>query len=257
MIDIEKAKVFYKEYISNYNPEDPKIALKISHIYRTAEKAKKLATYLKLSQEDIQLAELIGMLHDIGRFEQIKKYDTFVDKDSVNHGEYGVKILFEENLIRKFIEDESYDNIIKKAILNHNRDKIENGLDDRTLMHCKIIRDADKLDIFYVLLTDKIKTLYSFNTYPKEHVSKKIKEDLVKIHKINYANIKTSADVVVSHIAYVFDINYTYTLKEIEKNNYINRLIDRYDAKEKDTIKDLNELKIIANEYIKEKLKEE
>ena len=41
MIDLEKAKNFYKEYISNYNPDNPKIALKIAHIFRTAEKSKK------------------------------------------------------------------------------------------------------------------------------------------------------------------------------------------------------------------------
>ena len=62
MIDLDKAKIFYKEYISNYNPENPKIALKIAHIFRTAEKAKKIAINLNLSEEDVELAELIGML---------------------------------------------------------------------------------------------------------------------------------------------------------------------------------------------------
>lgn len=50
MIDIEKAKKFYKKYISNYNPDDPMIALKIAHIYRTAEKAKEIAVNLGLSE---------------------------------------------------------------------------------------------------------------------------------------------------------------------------------------------------------------
>lgn len=91
MIDINKAKQFYKEYISQYNPEDPRIALKIVHIYRTAEESKRLAEKLNLSKEDNLLAELIGLLHDIGRFEQVKIYNTFLDKISVNHAEYGVK----------------------------------------------------------------------------------------------------------------------------------------------------------------------
>ena len=37
----------------------------------------------KLYEEDIILAEAIGLLHDIGRFEQIRTYHTFIDKDSV------------------------------------------------------------------------------------------------------------------------------------------------------------------------------
>ena len=75
MIDLEKAKRFYKEYISNYNPENSKIALKIAHIFRTEEKARKIAINLELPEEDVILAELIGMLHDIGRFEQLKQYN--------------------------------------------------------------------------------------------------------------------------------------------------------------------------------------
>ena len=112
-IDIQKAKNIFKQYISNYNPEDEKIKLKITHIERVAEISKDIAESLNLSKEDIKLAELIGLLHDIGRFEQAKRYNTFVDKDSINHGEYGVKILFEDGLIREFITTDKYDRILK------------------------------------------------------------------------------------------------------------------------------------------------
>ena len=257
MIDIEKAKKFYKEYISNYNPKNPKIALKIAHIYRTAKKAKELAIYLGLSEEDIKLAELIGLLHDIGRFEQVKNYNTFVDRDSINHAEYGVKVLFEDNLIENFIDDRQYDRIIYLAVINHNRNNIEKGLNKRESMHCKIIRDADKLDIFNVLLIEKDEAIYSFDKYPKEHISKSVKNDFIQNHKIDYSHRKTSADILVSHIAFVFDINYLYTLIKIKENDYINKLITRYDAKEEDTIKDLDELKQIAQKYIQEKIEEE
>lgn len=257
MINIEKAKKVYKEYISYYNLENPKIALKITHIYRTAEKSKELAIHLGLSEEDIKLAELIGLLHDIGRFEQVKNYNTFVDRDSINHAEYGVKVLFEDNLIKNFIDDRQYDEIIYKAVINHNRNNIEEGLNERELMHCKIIRDADKLDIFNALLIEKDEAIYSFDKYPKEHISKEIKNEFIQNHKIDYSHIKTSADIIVSHIAFVFDINYLYTLIKIKENNYINKLITRYNAREKDTIEDINELKQIAQKYIQEKIEEE
>ena len=64
-------------------------------------------TMLNLSEEDILLAELIGLLHDIGRFEQIKNYHTFLDKESIDHAEYGNKILFEDDLIRNFITEDN------------------------------------------------------------------------------------------------------------------------------------------------------
>ena len=93
MIDITKAKQEFKEYIKNYNPEDKKIALKIAHIERTSHIARKIAENLNLDKEDIELAELIGLLHDIGRFEQYTQYKTFSDLKSFDHGDYGVKLL--------------------------------------------------------------------------------------------------------------------------------------------------------------------
>ena len=84
MIDIENAKRVFKEYVKDYNPNDGKIALKISHILRVTQKSRELAEELNLNEEDTDLAELIGLLHDIGRFEQVRIYNTFYDKDSKN-----------------------------------------------------------------------------------------------------------------------------------------------------------------------------
>ena len=124
MIDITKAKEAFKEYVKNYDLEDKKIQLKVAHIERTSQMAKKIAENLDLEKEDIELAELIGLLHDIGRFEQLKRFNTFVDRESINHGEFGVEILFKEGKIRDFIDTSKYDEIIKKAIINHNRNRI-------------------------------------------------------------------------------------------------------------------------------------
>ena len=90
-IDIEKAKQAFKEYVKNYDQEDKQVKLKIEHIERVSQLARNMAEKLKLSEEDIALAELIGLLHDIGRFEQIRIYHTFIDKKSINHGELGQK----------------------------------------------------------------------------------------------------------------------------------------------------------------------
>lgn len=256
MIDIEKAKQFYKQYISKFNPEEPRIALKVLHIYRTAEKAKWLAEKLKLSQEDILLAELVGLLHDIGRFEQVKKYNTFMDGISINHAEYGVKVLFEDNLIRNFIEDTKYDEIIKKAILNHNKPEIENVDNKKELLHCKIIRDVDKLDIYNVILTDSLEATYPLDRYTKEPISLEIKKEFIENSVINYSNVKSCVDLLVGQIAFVFNINYLYSLEEIKNEAYLDKIIAKFDAKDEETIKNLNKLKDIAKKYIEEKIDE-
>ena len=122
MIDIEKAELAFKEYLKDYNVNDEKVALKIRHTYGVVKASEYLAGAIGLDEDDTNLSRLIALLHDIGRFEQSKAssdvYDN-ADKNFFDHGEYGVKILFEDGLIRNFVEDNSYDNIIKVSILNH------------------------------------------------------------------------------------------------------------------------------------------
>ena len=151
MIDIIKAETVFKEYLKKYDVTDPKIALKITHTYEVLNSAKYIAKKLDLSKEDYDLACLIALLHDIGRFEQLKEYDSYDDTIGLNHAEFGIKLLFEENYIRKFVEEKDFDEIIYKAILNHNKYKVDYvGFSDREIMHAKLIRDADKLDNFRV-----------------------------------------------------------------------------------------------------------
>ena len=220
LIDMIEAKKAFKEYVKKYNPEDEKIKIKIAHIERVAENSKRIAENLNLSQEDIELAELIGLLHDIGRFEQVRLYHTFVDKDSINHGEYGAKILFEDGLIRKFIKDDSYDEIIKKAILNHNKPKIEEGLSKRELMHAKIIRDADKLDIYYVLTIEKLENSYGCKDMSKDEITDEIYREFVEDHMINYKNLKTT----YYNSSVIGDIVDKYLKGDISKDKFIRQL---------------------------------
>ena len=256
MIDIENAKKVFKEYVSKYDINDGRIALKVAHIQRVSAISKKISMALKLSDEDVNLAELIGLLHDIGRFEQVRKYNTFVDKNSINHGEYGVKVLFEDGLINKFNVDEKYYKIIKLAILNHNRSKIEEGLTDRELIHCKIIRDSDKLDIFHVLITDTLYNIYGCESMENEEFTSEIIREFKEDHYIDYKKRETFGDTWICHMAYVFDFNYKDSYKVLAENDYVNKFFARMDFKKEKTIEQATEILNIANEFVNKKIKE-
>lgn len=256
MIDILKAKKEFKNYVKNYNPEDKKIALKIAHIERVSHMSRKIAESLGLEKEDIELAELIGLLHDIGRFEQIKQYHTFADKDSINHGEFGVKILFEEGKIRDFISTPKYDEIIKKAILNHNRKKIEEGLTERELLHAKIIKDADKTDILYILTFEEMKTLYDKEDISKEKITDEVYQEFIEHKLVDYRKIQSSADKNVAHFAYVFDFYFNYGLQYIHENQYLEKLYKRVTFSDEETMRRYNLIYGTAKKYIKDKLGE-
>ena len=243
MIDILKAK---QVFIKNYNPEDGKIKIKIAHIERVSQIAKKLAEELGLDEEDVKLAELIGLLHDIGRFEQIRVYNTFLDKDSIDHGEYAIKVLYEDRLIKKFLDTDKYDNIIKKSILNHNRAKIEQGLSEKQNLHSRIIRDADKIDIFYVLTTGDKKELYG--ELEDEKITNNIYEQFLNDKLINYNDLKTNVDLLVAQFTYVYDFNFKQSIDIIKENQYVEKLYNRFEFKNEET---KQRMKLIYEELIK------
>lgn len=146
-IDLKYAKDEFLNYTKNYDLSNENIKRKQDHSLRVMQISENIAKSLNLTEEEVILAMLIGLLHDIARFEQYTQYQTFNDSISFDHGDYALKIL--EKDIRKYIDTNEFDEIIKKSIKNHNKLYIEEGLSDKEKLFAKIIRDADKLDIYF------------------------------------------------------------------------------------------------------------
>lgn len=256
MIDIKKAKKVFENYVAKYDIKNEKILLKVNHIYRVAEITRNIAISLKLSQEDVNLAELIGLLHDIGRFEQVKRYNTFNDHKSIDHGKFAVDLLFNEGLIKEFDIEEKYYDIIKKAVYNHNKSKIEEGLNEKELLHSKIIRDGDKIDIYYVLLTDKTINTYNCADMSKETFSENIVNDFFEKHLIEYKNRKTYGDLWVCHIAYIFDFYYKKSYLIIKEKKYLDLLLKKMNFQNEKTKKIANKMIEYSKNYLEQRCSE-
>lgn len=176
----------------------------------------------------------------------------------INHGEYSIKVLFEDGLIRKFIQEDCYDEIIKKAVYNHNRASIEPNLTEKEELFCKIIRDADKLDIFYVTTFEEFLPLFWYNDFNQEEIGQLVIEDIENRRLVNYANVKNNADQITIFFAYIFDLYFDVTLKKVAENKYL----EQYNEKVKQNFasekihKQSDYLLGICNEFIKEKLKD-
>lgn len=249
-----KALFTFKEYIKKYDNTDLQIKLKIAHMYRVMAWSKKLSQYLNLPEEDIALAELIGLLHDIGRFEQIKNYHTFIDKNSINHAEYGIKILFDNNLIEKFTTEENNYHIIKQAILNHNRNKINTDLTPREQLHSKIIRDADKTDILYLSILEPKEAIWGAQNLADDTISDAVYRDFFSSHTIDYRHIKTPIDNLICHFAYIFDYNYTELLKEVKENQYLEKIYHRFKFNNPETQEKISKIYTYSLNYLNSSL---
>ena len=258
MIDIEKAKKAFKNFLNNYNKNELGFKLKIVHTYHVVDNAREIATKLRLPEEDIKLAELIALLHDIGRFEEIKLLKKF-DSVKFDHASHGVKMLFENNLIRDFIEDDSYDEIIRVAIDNHSRLAIQEGLDEKCLLHSQIIRDADKLDNFRLKKEESIEEIFPGQVKSREDMenstlSNKIYETIKNKKCVDIHDRVTPLDYWVCILAFTFDLNFKESYKIVKENNYIDISIDRFKYSDCETQKRIENIRNIINEYINTKL---
>ena len=209
-MDIERAKKEFLKYTSNYDVENDHIARKIDHSIRVMKISEKIAINLNLTNEQIQLATMIGLLHDIARFEQMKRYGTFKDSISIDHGDLGVQLLEQDNFIRKFIEEDKYDKIILVAIKNHNKYKIEDNLTEEELLFSKIIRDADKLDIMYEGVEMFWKDKDEVTTVEQSDITPEVFNKFIANETINRKYEALPADRLVCFIGFIFDINYKY-----------------------------------------------
>ena len=96
----------FKAYTDHYDISNVNIRLKIDHTYRVAAIAEQIAKSVGLGEYNVGFCWLLGMLHDIGRFEQYTRFGTFKDAESLDHAELGANILFNDGLITSFIDPE-------------------------------------------------------------------------------------------------------------------------------------------------------
>lgn len=256
MINFKKALKEFQEYLKDYDLNLGMIQLKVRHTYGVVALSEYIANDLKLSEEDVELAKLIALLHDIARFEQAKEFGDYRDYKTFDHAELAVKILFEDNLIRKFIADDKYDNIILKAIKNHNKLAIDDELNEKELLHAQIIRDADKTDNFRVKANDRFEDIFnsSIEKLENDTISEKIYNDFMNNKIIISSERVTDMDCWVSYIAFIFDYNFNSGLKYIKENDYINILVDRIEYKNKDTKDKMENIRKHALQYIEERI---
>lgn len=252
MIDIAHAKQEFEKYLDEYDREDEQICLKIVHTYGVVKYAGEIARKMECSGEDVELAELIGLLHDIGRFEQIRRFHSF-EPETMDHAVFGAELLFgEEKLIRRFVEDDKFDELIDAAIRKHSDFKLEGIHDARTLFHAKLIRDADKLDNCRVKLEASVEAMLGVSEKDAGEglISPAVWESCLRRESVLSADRHVPVDYWVSYLAQYYDINFPETCEIIEEEDYITRIAGRLTYQEQDTRTKLHILTEDLNRYL-------
>ncbi len=250
-MNFTEAKQAFKEYLKDYDCTNDKVRLKIVHTYGVIAQAEAVARRMRLSDEDTQLARHIALLHDIGRFEQLKQFDSF-ESDTMDHAAYGVRILFGDGLIRRFLPEDTWDGIIRTAIARHSDYRLPDILDPRTQLHAKLIRDADKLDNCRVKLEDDIETFLgaSAEEVGAQEISPAIYRTVFENRCILSKDRVTKMDYWVSYIAYFFDINFKESMEIITENDYLRKTVQRIPYSNGKTARQMGEIEKHLQNYI-------
>jgi hypothetical protein len=181
-----------------------------------------------LSGNDQIIALTTALLHDVGRFEQLKRYGTFSDFKSEDHAALGVSIIKELNIIAFLDPIEAQ--LIITAVENHNKAVIEEGLSDRTMQICKLLRDADKLDIWQVVIgyykegLEKDNLTVVHNLPVGKNVSIPIYDALKKQNIVPFSMLETIVDIKVVQMGWIFDINTNKALALTAERGYLDTI---------------------------------
>ncbi len=219
----------FKNYMAAYDPTNPRIALKIEHTYRVAD----LCEHIAPREKDVSW--LCGLLHDIGRFEQVRRYNTFNDAQSLSHAALGADVLFgnaDTNgpRIGLFCDDETLYPVVRNAVATHSAYVLPPNLDERTLMHCNVLRDADKIDIIRVNCECPLSDIYGVTE--EQMVTSDLSDEVVDTfyqHRTVPRSIrKYPADILVSHLCFAWELLYDASVQTLLEQGFVYSMLNRH-----------------------------
>ena len=230
----ERALQAFKDYTANYDTNDIGVSLKIAHTYRVAQISERIAkTVINEQHIATDFAWLLGLLHDIGRFEQITRYGTFKDVLSVDHAELGADILFHDNLFDTIVSREdlaltsekfhTMKAVAETVIRSHNKLKLPEDISPQAKTYAKILRDADKIDIFRVLTEPPYDERNLTGLTVRDEIMQCVKEHRCVPRVVQYNEL----EALISQCCMAFELEYPESRAIVAEQGYLNKLLDQ------------------------------
>ncbi|MDP8221708.1 MAG: HD domain-containing protein [Candidatus Stygibacter frigidus] len=246
---------WFNEYTSDFaeGADRQNIILKIEHTQRVASDIIEIGTELGLTRTQLDLAKIAAQLHDIGRFEQYRRYGTFNDGKSTDHAVLGLEVLQEKKILQE-LPPESQE-IIIKSIKYHNKLSVPQDESQEVFFYCKLLRDADKLDIFKVVTDyyairhlDRNETL-ELDLPENGDVSVVVFESVKNREPVDFKLIKNLNDFKLLQAGWVFELNFIPTIRLFKERGYLSKLEKSLPSEE-----GLAEIFQMIRAYIEQKL---
>ncbi|MBW1741259.1 MAG: HD domain-containing protein [Deltaproteobacteria bacterium] len=253
--DLAYFKAWFSKYVGAYYTDDPahncNIRLKEEHTTRVCKEIVMLGKALRLSADDMLLAQTMALFHDIGRFQQYTTYGTFKDSISENHAKLGLKVLTKHKVLSVCSDVEQM--LITKAIGYHNVRALPEDEDDRCLFFARLLRDADKLDIWRVVIDyydHRDKTPNSTIELDLPNTSTYSPAILNALRQHRTADLKdmiTLNDFKLLQISWIYDVNFNPTFRAVHERQYMEKI-----AATLPQTREISEVLAVVQAYLKE-----
>jgi hypothetical protein len=250
-IECNPVRNFFKLYSDGFKNgdllNDKHIELKCFHTSKVCENIIDIGRSFDMSHEQLNFVEILALLHDIGRFEQYQKYRTFDDSVSENHAVLGLKVLEKEKILYGFSDVQK--EIIFRSILNHNTRSVPENEPDSIDFYSRLLRDADKLDIWRVSIEMNIifklqeEILPDFYTLPQPSLQSFKERKTLKLEEAC-----TMYDTTIFRLSWIFDLNFIRSFEIFKERKIGQKLLNKVPHSD-----DLDQIGQLVENYIAEK----
>lgn len=231
---MQSLKHWFSDYCRSFYTTDQadqkNILLKEEHTARVIANMAEIARRLAIEERRAEVAEVIALFHDVGRFPQYRQHRTFLDSVSTNHAVLGARVLTEHEVLKNLAPADR--EVILRAVSLHNVFSIPARLDEETLLFLKMIRDADKLDIWRVFIDyynqpsgDRAEAA-ALGLPDTDDYSRDVLASLLRRELVHLSSLRTLNDFKLLQLAWVFDLNFTASLELLQKRSYIEGLAE-------------------------------
>jgi len=223
---------WFDRFVAGFSGEAPahqrNYDLKITHTHQVCALMRRLAAAEGLSAADQRLAEAVALCHDVGRFPQYRQYRTFNDPLSVNHAALAIQTLKAEGALLCLPPKQQ--ELLLQGVALHNVFILPARLRSEVLRLALLIRDADKLDIWRVLIehyTVPVAQRASAVTWELPvtgSCSSRALSEIVAQRMVDRALLETADDFKLLQLSWVFDLNFRESFAILLERDYIETL---------------------------------
>lgn len=233
MVDFDnKCRQFFDSFLLFYTGwnkgQAGKVELKRQHCLRVSELSGKIAGSLRLELEEVALARIIGLLHDLGRFPQLLKFNTYDDTISGDHAAMAIDEMEHASLLQGI--DPEYAHLIRVAVYQHNKQELPENLSQRERLFCNILRDADKLDNLDEITSDfsfasKSDQLAQHWNLPRgKGISEGVATAVKSGRTVTWEDLRTFDDFKVMQLSWVYGLNFKASFRILANGRYVDKI---------------------------------